>query len=443
MSDGGDGGDGGDVPLHTLPEFDQGWYFCTLVLRCLSRMDEELQCMWASAYELVAARDRNVLDKDESAWYQASVGRHRLYLKRMVGALLRDNVDLQQLWKDTGAKAFHREGEVAADIQAFRNFRGCFHGGPFYRVFLHAKTRDAVDGFSTRDAYKNFRLAEERQWKSFLKDHKFREVNLVNPSGRHGFLTAWLELKRTDKQPEAAAVHVAQTIRDVALFSCAIQKEEEGDDRSRRKDSMEAQLVVWTAAFLARFWLDALVDVWNSARTLFARYRVPLPISEVVGDVRAQNALARLKARASVDLTEGAEEVKKENVSAKHPGVDGLASTASGRTAAAAVRPGGQPTAIRFEEPASKYEIMFFKGVNAAMSDYAEVGAEAEDPELVLSILDRTEDVDKYDSVAHLDDRSPATYRSVEAPELAGLKLSTKKRAALLRAKFILDHLPE
>jgi hypothetical protein len=416
MADGG----GGMAPEEVVDRKD-GKAFCLLVMRCLSTMDLELRRIWASVDRLLELK---FFDMDlEDEWYQATIGKQRLELKRDVGALLRDNVDLQHIWTKHASGVFG-VADPSEQLKHLRNMRGCFHGGPYYRVFLHEKTKDAVDGFSTRSIKDNFELAKKRGWRAELN----RQINFVNPSGnpkpqdRYGFLAAWLTLPPS-RRPNPGS-KVATDIRQVAMLSCLIQDE---DDDGNKEDSRKAQIVVWTAAFLARLWLDVLIDVWNSVREIAKEQRVKWPVSEMVGAHDVEG-----KQRVYDELTRGnpAPDVQDER-----PGSEGLKNTAAGRLAPKVAT---WPIVIYNGEFADENS-SFLRGVNHALDKLRESGT-TRFPIFFTAVID---DVNHEDTKSNplLAKRTQATVqqlkRHAEREKLNKLKLSTKKRAALLRAKYL------
>ena len=141
--------------------YDSGRVFSLLVFQALACMDAELRRIWSSAYALLATGSLADDDRAFVHWAQEALGEPKRALRQEVGGVLKDQVSLQE--------ALLQEGKEPRDLAAVRDFRNCFHGGPYFRAYAHGKTREGLEGFSPRSAAANQAMARRRGWRTTIR----------------------------------------------------------------------------------------------------------------------------------------------------------------------------------------------------------------------------------------------------------------------------------
>jgi len=334
--------------------YERGRVFSLLVFQALACMDAELRRIWSSAYALLATGSLADDDRVFRHWAQEALGRPKRALRQEVGSVLRDHVSLQE--------ALLQEGKEPRDLVAVRDFRDCFHGGPYFRAYAHEKTREGLEGFSPRSAAETQAMARRRGWRGLLAALPELEPNLVLSSGgRAGLLARFLRLPQDSLLRRAPAElaslphgeGVARAVRRVALYGCHLQRM---GAEGRLEDSAEAQLTAWTAAFLSRLWLDALVDVRRVVRRLWReRPRVGAAVLDDEDRQEQYERALRADYLPTYDALEYAARRRGD------PGAQGLRSTPAGREA------------LRAREPALAARVPFLRGAENPRGPHEDV----------------------------------------------------------------------
>jgi hypothetical protein len=317
------------------------------VMQAFACMDAELRRIWNSAYALLSHGGAADDDRAFDHWAREALGKPKRALRREVGDVLKDRAGLQE--------ALLEDGKGPRDLVAIRDFRNCFHGGPYFRAYAHGKTREGLQGFSPSSAAANQAKARRRGWRNFLAALPELEPNLVLPkNGRAGLLARFLRLPEDSplrRVPDALAEDgVARAVRRVALYGCHLQHR----DGAELQDSAEAQLSAWTAAFLSRLWLDALVDVRRAVRALWrARPRSAPALDEVDRQEQYERALRPDYVPLGAAYEYGARR-------RGDPGARGLRSTRAGREA------------LRSQEADQAPRVAFLRGAEEPNEDDVE-----------------------------------------------------------------------
>ena len=272
----------------------EGQVFARLALRALSAMDYELRQIWTSAYVLLSGP---ATAAEFRHWAVHAIKAPAAATNLTVAFALRDDISAQQLWLTETAAGRSLAGlrlDPRRELVSIRSLRNCLHGGPYFFAVVHENS--AVRGLAS-DPIRTLELAKERGWTNLLPDMLFAP-NLVaaahglaagNDHLRKGLLEYWLDARRgrggpgglqavakpfLSKPPTRSIGHpyddpVARALRRLLTFACFLQRPRDfaGAGGPRRlTDTPEAQLVLWTAAYLTRLWRELLLSTKNLVR---------------------------------------------------------------------------------------------------------------------------------------------------------------------------------